>query len=58
MRCDVAENYMFLEIHNWWEFNVGKWTRIISFYIFLTGTRKFWNGNREQRDAEAEKYLL
>ena len=38
--CDAAENYTFLEIHNGSKrlgFNVGKSSRIVSFYTFLTG---------------------
>ena len=41
VRCDAVEN-MFLEIHNWCKWldcNMGKWARIVSFYIFLTCAR-------------------
>ena len=40
--CDAAENYMFLDIHNWCKWlncNWGKLPRIERFYIFLTGAR-------------------
>ena len=40
--CDAANNYNFLEIHNWYKWldcNEGKLPRFVDFYIFLTGAR-------------------
>ena len=37
--CDAAENYMLMDIHNWWSGWIVIWgnSHELNFYIFLTG---------------------